>query len=594
MTDHIKNILQELSLNSGVYIMYNKDGKIIYIGKAKSLKKRVNQYFLPGRDAKTSALVSNIADIQYIITGNEYEALILENNLIKKHKPKYNIDLKDGKTYQMIRITNEKFPKVFKTRRLVSDGSSFYGPFPKGTLLDSYMNLLNTLYPLRRCSIPLKKRKTPCLYYHIGKCSAPCAGKITEDEYNKYIIECKKLIQGQTSSLKESLRKEMLKESLEMHYEKAAEKRDLIKAIEAIEAPNAVQTNDIKDDANDYVAIQSNGTIFAVAIICLRSGSLLGKAIYRTETFATNEEVLTMFLLQYYNREKDIPKTIYVSENIDRELIEKYFSEHIKGVSIKTPIDGKHYRALRLAEQNAKEDVEKRFKKEDNMKAVIELQNILGLEDPPRLIEGYDIAQLSGKYTVASLISFRDGKSNKEGYRRFNIKSLDGKIDDFASMREAVTRRYKRVIEENLQKPDLVMVDGGKGQVNVVREALDDLGLADVSVVGLAKSIETIVFDDSREDLVLPHSNEGLRLLIAIRDECHRFATTLNQNQRSSDTRFKLLCSIRGVGENRAEKIMKSFESIDNIISSTPQNIHEKTNIPLTVAERIIKELSLY
>lgn len=593
MTDHIKSILEELPLNPGVYIMYNENGKIIYIGKAKSIKKRVSQYFLKDRDAKTTALVQNIRDIQYIITGNEYEALILENNLIKKHKPKYNIDLKDGKTYQMIRISNEEFPKVFKTRRLVSDGSQFFGPFPKGTYLDAYMNLVNSLYPLRRCSIPLKKRKSPCLYYHIGKCSAPCAGKITKEDYNKYIQECKKVLQGQTSTLRDELFKEMQRESKEMHYEKAAEKRDLIKAIDAITSPNAVESNNRNEEANDYVAVESNGTIFAVNIMCLRGGSLLGKAIFRTETFATNEEVLTSFLLQYYNREKDLPKTIYISENIDKELVEKYFYEHIRGVNIEVPTDGKHYRTLRLSEQNAKEDVAKRFKKEDNMKAVYELQNILDLEEPPRLIEGYDIAELHGKYTVASLISFKDGKSNKEGYRRFNIKSLDGRIDDFGSMREALTRRYKRVIEENLDKPNLVMVDGGQGQVNVAREVLDDLGLADIPVVGLAKAVETIVFDDDREDLVLPHTNEGLRLLIAIRDECHRFATTLNQNQRSSDTRFKLLCSIKGVGEKRAEKIMKEFESIDNIVETPPEVITERTSIPLTVAKNIVKQLSV-
>lgn len=593
MTDHIKSILEELPLNPGVYIMYNENGKIIYIGKAKSIKKRVSQYFLKDRDAKTTALVQNIRDIQYIITGNEYEALILENNLIKKHKPKYNIDLKDGKTYQMIRISNEEFPKVFKTRRLVSDGSQFFGPFPKGTYLDAYMNLVNSLYPLRRCSIPLKKRKSPCLYYHIGKCSAPCAGKITKEDYNKYIQECKKVLQGQTSTLRDELFKEMQRESKEMHYEKAAEKRDLIKAIDAITSPNAVESNNRNEEANDYVAVESNGTIFAVNIMCLRGGSLLGKAIFRTETFATNEEVLTSFLLQYYNREKDLPKTIYISENIDKELVEKYFYEHIRGVNIEVPTDGKHYRTLRLSEQNAKEDVAKRFKKEDNMKAVYELQNILDLEEPPRLIEGYDIAELHGKYTVASLISFKDGKSNKEGYRRFNIKSLDGRIDDFGSMREALTRRYKRVIEENLDKPNLVMVDGGQGQVNVAREVLDDLGLADIPVVGLAKAVETIVFDDDREDLVLPHTNEGLRLLIAIRDECHRFATTLNQNQRSSDTRFKLLCSIKGVGEKRAEKIMKEFESIDNIVETPPEVITERTSIPLTVARNIVKQLSV-
>lgn len=592
MNDRIKIILKELPLNPGVYIMYNESGRIIYVGKAKSLRKRVNQYFLPNRDAKTSALVSHIDNIEYIITGNEYEALILENNLIKKHKPKYNIDLKDGKTYQMIRVSNEDFPKVFKTRRLVNDGSLFFGPFPNGGVLDSYMSLLNSLFKIRRCGMPLKKRSTPCLYYHIGKCLAPCAGKISKADYNLIIQDCKKMLSGQTEDLRASLVKDMNALSREMKYEQAAEKRDLIKAIDIINAPQTAQNMKISDKS-DYVAIESNGSVFAVAIMQLRDGYLLGKAIYRAETFASEEDVLTSFLLQYYNTSKDIPQTIYISEDVNRELIEQYFKEHLGDIKVEIPYDGKHYRALRMAEQNAKEDVEKRLKKEDNTEAVMELKEVLGLENPPRLIEGYDIAQLNGKYTVASLISFKDGKSNKQGYRRFNIKSLDGAIDDFGAIAEATLRRYRRVVEENLERPDLVLIDGGKGQVNTAREVLDDLGLADIPVIGLAKKQETIVFDYDREDLNLPHSNAALRLLIAIRDECHRFATTLNQRQRSSDVRFKLLCSIKGIGEKRARELMTEFDSLESILNTSASELSKRGNIPLRVAERLLKELSL-
>ena len=325
----------------------------------------------------------------------------------------------------------------------------------------------------------------------------------------------------------------------------------------------------------------------------LRDGYLLGKAIYRAETFASEEDVLTSFLLQYYNTSKDIPQTIYISEDVNRELIEQYFKEHLGDIKVEIPYDGKHYRALRMAEQNAKEDVEKRLKKEDNTEAVMELKEVLGLENPPRLIEGYDIAQLNGKYTVASLISFKDGKSNKQGYRRFNIKSLDGAIDDFGAIAEATFRRYRRVVEENLERPDLVLIDGGKGQVNTAREVLDNLGLADIPVIGLAKKQETIVFDYDREDLNLPHSNAALRLLIAIRDECHRFATTLNQRQRSSDVRFKLLCSIKGIGEKRARELMTEFDSLESILNTSAPELSKRGNIPLRVAERLLKELSL-
>ena len=582
-----------LPLNPGCYLMKDEGGTVIYVGKAKSLRRRVSQYFLPNRDRKTQALVEKIRDIDHVITGNDYEALILENNLIKKYNPHYNILLKDGKSYPMIRITKETFPKVFTTRRIIKDGSEYFGPYPEAGKINQYMELIDRLFSLRKCSTPLKKRNQPCLYYHIGRCSAPCCGKISAEEYSKSIDRIRGFLSGKNDDLEKQLREEMTVASKAMEYEVAAKKRDMLLAVQSVSKAQMVEDY-ANTESRDYAAIEMRSPLCTVALMQFRDGKLIGRALYRAQTFGDESETLLNFLTQYYEDGRQIPSEIYVSHEIDVELISRYFNEFLhKDVKVFVPKEGRDYRILRMAAENASRDVEKRLKSKDNSKALEMLRDILNLEEPPELIEGFDIAQLNGKYTVASLISFVNGNPNPAGYRRFNIKSLNGAIDDFGAMREAVYRRYSRVINENLQRPGLLLIDGGKGQVNVAREVLDDLGLADVPVVGLAKRYETIVFDDDRPDLRLDHSNEALRVLIAVRDECHRFATGANQAMRSKEASFHLLQSVPGIGKASSEKIMNAFTTLDDVMVCSAEEIAKRSGISVKVAENLLRRLKV-
>lgn len=580
-----------LPLNPGVYLMKDSAGEVVYVGKAKSLRKRVCQYFLPNRDRKTSALVGKICRIDHIITGNDYEALVLENNLIKKYSPHYNILLKDGKSYPVIRITNEAFPKVFKTRRIIKDGSEYFGPYPDGSMLARYLDLIDRLFKLRKCSTPLRKRTNPCLYYHIGRCLGPCCGKVREEDYKKSIDRIRRMLEGRSDELEKQIRDEMMAASRDLKFETAASKRDLLQALQSISKAQMVEDH-INTESRDYAAIEMRSPLCTVSIMQFRDGKLIGRALYRAQTFGDESETLLNFLTQYYEDGREIPGEIYVSHEIDRDLISRYFKDCFSAdVKISVPRDGRNYRILRMAAENASNDVEKRLKTRDNTAGLEELARLCGLEEPPELIEGFDIAQLSGKYTVSSLISFVNGNPNPQGYRRFNIRSLEGAIDDYGAIREAVTRRYSRVMREGLQKPGLVLIDGGKGQVNIAREVLDGLGLADVPVVGLAKEYETIVFDDDRPDIRPDHSNEGLRILIAVRDECHRFATGANQAMRSRDASFKLLKSVPGVGEKTSIKVMEAFTTLDDLVACSAEEISKRASIPVKTAQNLLNKL---
>ena len=583
---------RELPHASGVYLMRDEKGSIIYVGKAKDLRKRVTSYFLANRSAKTAALVRKIASIEYIITGNEYEALVLENNLIKKYSPHYNISLKDGKSYPMIRITNEKFPKVFKTRRLIDDGSSYYGPYPDAGKLDLYLDLIAKLFPLRRCSTPLRKREKPCLYYHIGLCLGPCAGLVSEEEYGKSVTAVRNLLEGRTDALLATLQGEMIHASKALNFEEAATKRDQIAAIKTTQVGQQVQ--DFASESRDYAAIEMRGPLCTISLMQMRDGQLIGRALYRAETLGEETDTLLNFLIQYYADGQKLPQFLYVSHEIDVHLIRRYFTEQLGGrLEVNLPIDGKHYRILRMARENASRDVEKRLKSKDNTRALEELADILGLVAPPALIEGFDIAQLHGKYTVASLISFRNGNPDKPNYRRYNIKSLEGRIDDYESIREAVARRYTKILNENLERPGLLIIDGGQGQVNAAREILDALGMVDIPIIGLAEQFETIVFDDEREDLQLPEDNDALRLVIAVRDECHRFATSANQAARSREASFRVLESVEGIGRKRSERLMKQYGSLEAILAKPAEELSKEGGISLIVAKRILSQLSL-
>lgn len=590
MAKSARDIAREMPENPGVYLMKNSAGTIIYVGKAKNLRRRVNSYFLPNRNAKTAALVDKIADIDFVITGNEYEALVLENNLIKKHNPHYNILLKDGKSYPVIRITNEDFPRVFKTRRIIKDGSRYYGPYPDGQRLDQYLRLVEENFPLRHCQGVLRTKKTPCLYYHIHKCSGPCIGAVSKEEYGEHIRKIERFLSGDDSSIIKHIEKDMMVAAKAMDYETAAVKRDQLKALEVMQRNQMVE--DYSDeDSRDYAAIEMRSYLCSIAIMQFRSGRLIGKALYRSECLGDETETLLSFLIQYYSDGDTLPSEIFVSCDIDHQLLSRYFTDELgKGIYVSVPKDGKHFRILRMAQENASRDVEKRLKEVDNTSGLESLMDSLGLESIPRHIEGFDIAQLSGKYTVASLIVFRDGNPSNKEYRHFSIKSLDGGIDDFMSMREAITRRYTRLMNENEEMPDLLMVDGGKGQVSAALDALGSLGLS-FPVVGLAKEHEEIVFPD-RPSLILDRSDEGLRVLIAVRDECHRFATSFNQRMRSKEASFSLLESIEGIGPERSKRIMRTFGSVDALLELSAEEIAHQAGIPLAVAERIQHKLS--
>jgi len=576
----------------GIYLMKDATGRIIYVGKAKDLRNRVTSYFLSGRDVKTSYLVSKIVSIEYIITGNEYEALVLENNLIKKHNPHYNISLKDGKSYPLIRITNEPFPKVFKTRRVIQDGSEYFGPYPDGAKLIQYLDLIDRLFPLRKCGMLLRKRYSPCLYYHIGRCCGPCAGLVTQEEYKKHIDKIRTFLQGKNDELVKQVREEMLQASKEQKFEAAIEKRDLLVALESVSQVQQVQ--DFSSESRDYAACEMRMHLATVSIMQMRDGKIMGKALYRAETFGDETETLLNFLIQYYADGSALPQQLYISHDIDIELVRTFFSNDLKvDIEVEIPKEGKHYRILRMAAENASRDVEKRLKSKENPEALEELQEVLELDNLPKRIEGFDIAQLSGKFTVASLITFVDGNPDRTNYRRFNIKSLEGRIDDFAAIREAVTRRYSRQISEKKTLPDLVMIDGGKGQADAAREALSLLGLDDLPVVGLAGEYEDIHFPDSRPPLRLPETSAALKVLQAVRDETHRFATTLNQQQRSKEATFSLLESIPGVGPSRSKRLMQNFGTLEALLSATPEEIAKQAGVPLPVAQKLLKTLHL-
>ena len=411
-----------------------------------------------------------------------------------------------------------------------------------------------------------------------------------EKEYGRYIKEIEDFLSGDDSSMIKQVEHEMQRAARELDFETAAKKRDQMKALTVMQKNQMVE--DFSADSRDYAAIEMRSYLCTISIMQFRAGRLIGKALYRAECLGDETETLFSFLVQYYSDGDTLPQEIFVSCDIDTGLLSRYFNDELGSpVFITVPKEGKHYRILRMAAENASRDVEKRLKEVDNTPSLEALQKELGLQVLPRHIEGFDIAQLSGKYTVASLIVFRDGNPSNREYRHFSMKSLEGRIDDFQSMREAVGRRYQRLLNEGAEMPDLLMVDGGKGQVSAALDSLSALGL-DFPVVGLAKEHEEIVFPGDRESLLLDHSDPGLRVLIAVRDECHRFATSFNQRMRSREASFSLLESIDGIGKERSKRIMQKYGSVEAILSLSAKELAKGASIPVTVAERVLHKLN--
>jgi excinuclease ABC subunit C len=584
--DELKAAALDAPAEPGVYIMKDTDGQIIYVGKAKSLKNRLKSYFSGEKDIKTATLLRRINSFETIIVQNEYEALLLENTLIKQHSPKYNINLKDGKTYPVIRITHEDFPRIFRTRRIIQDKSLYFGPFPDVQSINTMMELIDKLFPLRKCKTI--KKNGPCMYYHIGRCKAPCCGRISAEDYSLHVQKVQKLLSGETESLIIDLTSKMHDAAKLTQFEQAAQIRNTIRAIENLAGEDS-SVEDLNPEDRDYIAWASGGVLATFTVFSMRGGKMTGRDLYRARSAADEWESLELFITSYYDSAHPPPARIFIQdfqeENIN--LIYNWFKERFgHEPEILAPAEKHHAAIMAMAKQNAAEDLRKRLKERGAGPALDELLRVLNLKSRPERIEGFDIAQLDGKHPVASLISFKNGIPDRKNYRYFKLRTVIGIVDDFAAMREVVRRRYTRLIREGKELPDLILVDGGIGQVNAAKGVLDELG-ADCALAGLAKREEEIWLPSAKEPLVLSRQSEALKVLQHVRDECHRFATGFNQRLRSKDLFFPILESVEGVGPKRAAAIMKTYESIANIASASPEEMAERCHISENTARAV-------
>ena len=590
-------ILHETALRapqqSGVYLWRNEEETVIYVGKAKNLKNRLSSYFSGNKDIKTRLLIAHAKSIEYITTTNEYEAFLLENNLIKKYTPRYNINLKDGKSYPVLRITKEEFPKMFKTRRILQDGSTYFGPYPDVNALDTFIETIFKLYPVRHCRT-FRKRDTPCLYYHMKQCKAPCCNKISKEDYQNYIKEIIGLLSGKAEDNIERLTAEMKQAAKDLNFEKAARLRDGIKALMVMNNQNIVESFDSED--KDYIAHDREGELVSFTVLKVRSGKLLGRENYRVESLNEDDELLSEFMNAYYEDLQQVPPNIFVENNAQFDLINQWLQDNFKESSIPNLCVVSSQRdiaSINMAHQNAHEDIVRRLRERGDTPALEELKTLLQLDTLPVRIEGFDIAHIGGKFPVASLISFYNGNPDKKNYRYFRLKTTDGIIDDFASMKEAVSRRYTRLLNEQADLPDLILIDGGIGQVNAVESILQSLNL-DIPVAGLAKRDEEIYLPGNSVPFCLPKRSDALRLLQRVRDETHRFATSRNQNLRTKENTESIFLELPGVGEKRALTLQKQFTTLENLAEAEESAIAQCLHIKaLEAADILLKAKEL-
>lgn len=591
MNDIIAEKLKLLPDRPGVYLMKNRRGQIIYVGKAIKLKNRVRQYFQSSRNhsAKTLALVSHIEDLETIITANELEALILECNLIKKHHPKYNIMLRDDKTYPYLKLTlNEDYPRLITTRRVVKDGSRYFGPYTSSTAMKETLNLLRRLFPLRTCK-HLGER--PCLEYHIKRCPAPCAGFVDKETYKEMVRSVCWFLEGKTEEIETALTEKMQQLAQKLEFELAGKIRDQLAAIRQITEKQKILTDTGDMDA---VGMASSSLGTCMQVFFVRNGKILGRNqfLLTGNEDDNGENCLSAFFKQYYNDAVFIPKEILLPIDIEETaLLEKWLLETKKAkAKIIVPKRGVKKDIVQMANENAAKylhDQESRLRDNQarSIGAVYDLQKYLNLTKPPLRMECFDISHIQGSETVASMVVFQDGKPDKESYRRFKINSTEGKPDDFMSMREVTMRRYGKATAEEM--PDLIIIDGGKGQLSSALEIIRGAGHMTVPVVGLAKQFEYIFTEYSPEPVILPRQSDALYLVQQIRDEAHRFAITYHRKLRTKRNKVSLLDNIAGVGAKRRKALFDRFENIGNIKNATVEELSAVPGISENIAKSI-------
>ncbi|MDO4920680.1 MAG: excinuclease ABC subunit UvrC [Phascolarctobacterium sp.] len=567
-SDSIKNALAVLPDKPGVYLMHDAEGKVIYVGKAVVLKNRVRSYFrnLASHTPKVRAMVAKIAEIETIVTSSEVEALILECNLIKKYRPRYNISLKDDKTYPYLKVTvQEDFPRLFATRRLSRDGAKYYGPYADAGAMHATVKLLRGMFPLRTCRKMNPDR--PCLNYHIKRCLAPCAGYVSKDEYRKMIQSVCMVLDGRTTELERDLKRRMQEAAENYAFEEAARLRDQLQAVERLNESQKAVTNNGGD--MDVIGYGQDMTGICLQIFFVRKGKLIGRDnFFLHDDGDEPREVLTAFVKQYYNEATFIPKEIilpYLPEEDELRLITSWLTEKAqRKVELLTPQRGVKKDLLQLADDNAAKLLEERLRKgslslKNDAQAAEELQQALGLPHSLERMDCFDISHTQGSETVASMVVFRNGSVSKKDYRKYKIVSAEGKPDDFKSMQEVVYRRYKDY--EDL--PSLVVIDGGKGQLSSALEVIRGLGLAELPVVGLAKREEEIFVPHQSESILLDRDSAALHLIQRIRDEAHRFAITYHRKLRGKRNLVSVLDHVEGIGPKRRQELWKAFKTLD-------------------------------
>lgn len=605
--EHIESLLKNAPKSPGVYLFKDKKDVILYIGKAKVLRNRVRSYFRgnpDSRDPKTQTMVNQIRDIEFIVTDSEVESLLLEANLVKEHRPRYNVRLKDDKSYPYVRITNEPYPRVFITRDVIKDGSKYYGPYTDVTSLRSTMRVVKKVFPIRSCRYHIdqesinQNKVSVCLDYHIKKCEGPCEGLVSKEHYNAMIDKVIDFLNGRTDDVIDYLTERMNEAADEFEYEEASRIRDQINAVKSYAKKQRVETGDFED--RDVLAMATEEDECAVVVLRLRSGKLIGREHFYLSGVENSSEssILEGFVKQYYMKVDFVPREILfpvLPEN--QEPLEEWLSSRSdRRVYFKEPKIGDKRKLQGLAEKNAKLllgdlQLQKKKKAEYIPKTVSTLQEELQMEAPPHRIEAFDISHIGGTNTVASMVSFIDGQPRKGEYRRFKIKTVEGN-DDFASIREVIQRRYLRVLEEKLPAPDLILIDGGKGQLNVAVEQLNALDFPPVTVIGLAKRLEEVYIPQQPDPIFIAKSSPGLILLQRIRDEAHRFAVAYHRKLRGKSMVVSDLDNIEGVGKIRKERLMKQFRSVKKLKKATIQEIAEVKGISESLAVKIKQQLT--
>ena len=602
--------LAAVPLEPGVYLHRDAQGKVLYVGKSASLRDRLRSYFGSKKnlDPKSVELVSRIDDFEYIVTASEQEALLLENSLIKEHKPKYNIRLKDDKTYPYIKVDlAEDFPRIYVTRRTANDGARYFGPFASAGSVRKTLDLLKRLFPYRSCTKTITGNDSrPCLEYHIKRCVAPCTGYASKNDYSEVITQVVMFLEGNTKEIVSDLKTTMLEASDNLEFERAGALRDRLKAIEKVyEGQNVVG---LGREELDVIGAAYGGEEAWVEIFFIRQGKLIGRDHFTMSGTREEDgqEILARFIEQFYSSASHVPRKILVPESItDKEVVAGWLETKRKGpVEINVPQRGAKRRLIEMVTTNAAQGLEQLKLKwiSDSTRmetAMSELQEELNLPRSPKRIECYDVSHIQGTNTVASMSVFQDGKPLSSNYRRFKIKSHDGN-DDFASMREVLSRRFKRLKnardggEENASfaaAPDLVLIDGGKGQLSSAVEVMLHLGLQDIQLASIAKREEEIFLPDAAEPVIMPKNSQGLFLLQRARDEAHRFAVTFHRNLRGKSSVKSALDLVPGIGPKRRKMLIRSFGSVKGIREASEDQLAAAPGMTAKVARQIKEHL---